>query len=59
MSQSAENILRLPDDVHRPQLLPASQPVRPVSQMLCDACNGTGRHAHFPARPCSYCAGHG
>jgi hypothetical protein len=27
--------------------------------LLCDACLGTGRHAHFPARCCSICGGMG
>ncbi len=27
--------------------------------MDCDACFGTGRHAHFPARCCSICGGTG
>jgi len=25
----------------------------------CDACNGTGKHAHFLARSCTICGGSG
>lgn len=27
--------------------------------MMCDACFGMGRHAHFPLLPCSICQGAG
>lgn len=27
--------------------------------LTCDACLGSGRHSHFPARACSYCGGTG
>jgi hypothetical protein len=37
------------------------QPPQPLSDtaLLCDCCLGTGRHAHFPGRPCSACLGTG
>jgi len=57
---------------HKPVMQPSSIPSRVINAHFgahpntcgahlecCDACHGTGRHAHFPARACSYCSGSG
>lgn len=30
-----------------------------LERFTCDACQGSGRHAHLPGRDCSVCAGSG
>jgi hypothetical protein len=30
-----------------------------LSDIVCDACGGSGRNTHFASRPCSYCDGTG